>query len=114
MRVPPNIGLIICWPFVGLSDDCPRNIGSFGQILNTSSRVSVVNAPIQCRQQTIGYPSAEKLEVHDCLHGFLAGRGTGTAILEVKLAQELAQLEQEPWYGGFIDLKKAFDAMDID
>ena len=54
------------------------------------------------------------MEVHDCLHGFLAGRGTCTAILEVKLAQELAQLEQEPFYGGFIDLKKAFDAMDRD
>ena len=30
------------------------------------------------------------LELHDCLHGFLAGRGTGTAIMEVKLVQQLA------------------------
>ena len=39
------------------------------------------------------------IEFHDCLHGFLAGRGTGTAIMEVKLAQQLAYLEQEPLYG---------------
>jgi hypothetical protein len=30
------------------------------------------------------------IEFHDCLHGFLAGRGTGTATMEVKLAQQLA------------------------
>ena len=49
---------------------------------------------------------------HDCLHGFLAGRGTGTAIMEVKLVQQLAYLEQVPLYGLFLDLRKAFDAMD--
>ena len=27
------------------------------------------------------------LEYHDCLHGFLAGRGTGMAAMEVKLTQ---------------------------
>ena len=53
-----------------------------------------------------------KLECHDCLHGFLAGRGTGTAILEAKLAVQLAYKEQVPLYGIFIDLHKAFDAMD--
>jgi hypothetical protein len=34
------------------------------------------------------------------------------AILEVKLAQQLAHLEQEPFYGVFLDLKKAFDVID--
>ena len=52
------------------------------------------------------------LALHDCLHSFTAGRGTGTAIMEVKLAQQLAYLEQVPLYGLFIDLRKAFDAMD--
>jgi exonuclease III len=54
------------------------------------------------------------IEFHDCLHGFLTGRGTGTATTEVKLAQQLAYLEQQPLYGIFIDLKKAYDAMDRD
>ena len=52
------------------------------------------------------------IEFHDCLHGFLAGRGTGTATMEVKLAQQLAYREQEAWYQIFLDLRKAYDAMD--
>ena len=52
------------------------------------------------------------IEFHDCLHGFLTGRGTGTATLHVKLAQQLAYIEQEPLFRVFIDLKKAYDAMD--
>jgi hypothetical protein len=42
----------------------------------------------------------------------MAERGTGTAIIEAKLAQQLAFLAQLPLYGVFIDLRKAFDAMD--
>ena len=41
----------------------------------------------------------KKLDLHDCLCGFTAGRGTGTAIMEVKIAQQLAYLEQVPLYG---------------
>ena len=52
------------------------------------------------------------IKFHDCLHGFLAGRGTGTATMEVKLAQQLAYREQEAWYQIFLDLRKAYDAMD--
>ena len=44
---------------------------------------------------------------HDCLHGFLAGRGTGTVATEIKLAQQLAYIKQVPLYGVFIDLRKA-------
>ena len=54
----------------------------------------------------------ENIELHDSLHGCLAGQGTGTGIIEEKLAQQLAHLEQAPFFGVFIDLKKAFDAMD--
>ena len=54
------------------------------------------------------------IEFHDCLHGFLRGRGTGTATTEVKLTQQLAYLDQVPLYGIFIDLRKVYDAMDRD
>ena len=37
----------------------------------------------------------EAINFHDCLHGFLKGRGTGTATIEAKLAQQLAFIEQE-------------------
>ena len=35
----------------------------------------------------------EVIQFHDSLHGFMKGRGTGTATLEAKLAQQLAFLE---------------------
>jgi len=54
------------------------------------------------------------IEFHDCLHGFLAGKGTGTATIEAKLSQQLAYIEQQPLYGVYIDLRKAYDAMDRD
>ncbi|EJK60561.1 hypothetical protein THAOC_19061 [Thalassiosira oceanica] len=48
------------------------------------------------------------------LHGFVKGRGCGTAGIEAKLAQQFAYLQQSPLYGIFIDLRKAYDAMDRD
>ena len=33
------------------------------------------------------------------------------ALLQVKLAQQLAFWEQEAWYQIFLDLRKAYDAM---
>jgi hypothetical protein len=49
-------------------------------------------------------------DFHDLLHGCRNKRGTGTAGIEVKLAQQLAHLEH--FYGVFLDVKKAFGAMD--
>ena len=58
--------------------------------------------------------SLQVVQFHDCLHGFLKGRGTGTATIEAKLAQQLAYLEQQPFYEVFIDLCKAYDAIGRD
>ena len=38
------------------------------------------------------------LQLHDDLHGFRSGRGMGTAIIELKLAQELASIDQSPLF----------------
>ncbi len=54
----------------------------------------------------------EAIALHDSLHGCRNGRGTGTAVIKAKLTQQLAHIKQTPFYGVFIDLKKAFDAMD--
>ena len=54
----------------------------------------------------------QALPCHEALHGGLHGKGTGTAIMEMKLAQQLAFLEQIPLYAIFVDLRKAFDAVD--
>ena len=52
------------------------------------------------------------IQFHDCLHGFLKECAKGTATIEAKLAQQLAYLEQEALHTTFIDLHKAYDAMD--
>ena len=49
---------------------------------------------------------------HDVLHGFRAGRGTGTATLEAKLLQQLAALREEVLYVIFLDLHKAYETLD--
>ncbi len=54
----------------------------------------------------------EATVLHDSLHGCLALQGMGTGVIEAKLAQQLAHLEQTPFPGIFIDLRKTFDAMD--
>jgi hypothetical protein len=50
--------------------------------------------------------------LHDSLHGCHNKCSTGTAIIEAKLAQQLLHLKLKPFYGVFLDLRKAFDAMD--
>ena len=49
---------------------------------------------------------------HDLLHGFREGRGTGTATLEAKLLHQLAAMREEVLYVIFLDLHKAYDALD--
>jgi hypothetical protein len=52
------------------------------------------------------------IEFHPCLHGGLPKRGTGTATIEAKLAQQLAWMEQEPLNQVFVDLVKVYDHLD--
>ena len=54
------------------------------------------------------------VDFNDCLHGFVKKRGCGTAGIEAKLLQQLSYLQQTPLFGIFIDLRKAYDAMDRD
>jgi hypothetical protein len=54
----------------------------------------------------------DAINLHDSLYGCRHNRGTGTAIVEAKLAQQLSYLELRPFYRVFLDLRKAFDAMD--
>ena len=49
---------------------------------------------------------------HDVLHGFRAGRGTRTATLKAKLIQQLAAMREEVLYVIFLELTKAYNALD--
>ena len=56
----------------------------------------------------------DAIKLHDCLHGCRANRGTGTAVIKAKMVQQLSYLELKPFYGVFLNLKKAFNLMDQD
>ena len=51
------------------------------------------------------------LQMHDVFHGFRAGRGTGMAIIELKLTQDLARIYQDPLFLVLLDLWKAYDTV---
>ena len=53
----------------------------------------------------------ESITFHNFLHGFQAGRGTGTPTLDSKLLQQLADLREEVLYVIFLDLYKASYAL---
>ena len=65
--------------------------------------------PIWKVMEMLIYNRLKKTELQDCLCGFIVDRSTGTAIMEVKLAQQLAYLEQVPLYGLCIDIQKAIN-----
>ena len=44
------------------------------------------------------------LHIHDALHRFRSGRGTGTSITELKIAQDLSSIDQDPLFLVFLDL----------
>jgi hypothetical protein len=46
----------------------------------------------------------DAIKLHNSLHGCCHNRGTGTAIIKAKLAQQLLHLELKPFYGIFLDL----------
>jgi len=55
-----------------------------------------------------------EVKFHDIIHGLVKGRGTSTAIIEAKLQQELANIQRQPLFQIFLDLKKAYDSVDRD
>ena len=52
------------------------------------------------------------VQLHDLLQGFCAGRGAGTAIMELKLAQDLESMDQDPLLLVFLYLGKAYNNLD--
>jgi hypothetical protein len=52
------------------------------------------------------------IQFHPDLHGFRHRRGCGTAILEAKLEMQWAAFSSVPYFQIFLDLAKAYDAVD--
>ncbi len=74
-------------------------------------RIGLLKPVWKCIERVIDH-RLDAINLHDSLHGCRNNRRTGTAIIEAKLAQQLSYLELKPFYGIFLDLWKAFDAMD--
>ena len=51
------------------------------------------------------------LQLYNILHGFRSGRGIWTAIMDLKLAQELASIDQDLLFLVFLDLRKGYDTV---
>ena len=54
----------------------------------------------------------EVIIYHDALCTFWEGRGTGTVSPEAKLIQHLTAMREAVLFGVFLDLEKAYDALD--
>ena len=52
------------------------------------------------------------VQSHDVSHGYCAGKGTRTAIMEFKLLQELASVDQDPLLLVFLELRKSYDNLE--
>ena len=65
----------------------------------------VVNSVIDTLIKTV-------LTFHDVIYGFCASRGTGMAIMEPKMVQELASIDQDPLFLAFLDLRKAYNTLE--
>jgi hypothetical protein len=97
-------GIVPCqllWIIVVL---IPKGGGDYHGIGLLEPIWKVIEQVIDCRLDSI--------QLHDSLQGCWHQQGTGTAIIEAKLAQQLSYLEMQPFYKVFLDLRKAFDAMD--
>ena len=69
--------------------------------------ISAISNPLQYQvTPIINRRFTSSITYHDALHGFRAGRGTGTATLEAKLLQHLTALREEVLYVIFLDLAK--------
>ena len=58
------------------------------------------------------HPNQDWVTFHDVLHGFCASRGTGMAIMEPKMVQELASIDHDPLFLALLDLQKAYNTLE--
>ena len=61
--------------------------------------------------EILNHRLTSSITFHDFLHGFRAGGGTGIVTLEAKLLQQIAALREEVLYVIFLDLHKAYNAL---
>ena len=98
--------------FMWKHGDIPRYLGWIILVLipkgNTDTRgIGLLESMWKLVESIIETLLRESVRLHDVLHSFCSGRGTGTSILEPKLAQELTRVDQDPLFLVLLDPKKA-------
>ena len=80
---------------------------------NTNTRgIDLLESLWKVVEELIDTRLRSSVRLHNVLHGFCEERGMGTAILELKLAQELTSVSQDPMFLVFLDLRNSYDAVD--
>lgn len=82
--------------------------GKTGQYLG----VGLVNTVLKVFSCIMNDRIVKGIEYHNFVHGFREGRGTSTAMLEVKLLMDHGTFTDNTVYQVLIDLKKAYDSVD--
>ena len=54
----------------------------------------------------INHQISSSIQFHDALHGFCAGRGTGTTTIEAKLLRKIISMKEMVLHSIFPDLKR--------
>ena len=62
----------------------------------------------------INYRLSYYIQFHDIMHGFHAGRGTGTATLKANLLQKIISMWYIVFHNIFVNLSKSYDALDME
>ena len=62
----------------------------------------------------INFRISSSIQFHDALHGFRAGRGTGTSNPKAKLLQQLIATREVVLHSILLELRKAYNALDRD
>ena len=74
--------------------------------------IGLVEAIWKAMAVILNYRFTTAITYHDFFHVFRAGRGTGTATLELKLLQQVAALREAVLHEIFLDLHKAYNDLD--
>ena len=78
-----------------------------------SIEISLVEVIWKVCASTTNIRIRQTTTLHNALHGFIQGRGTGKATMGANLAKKLAGIVHEPLFQGFIDVRKAYNSLDI-
>ena len=107
LKDPPRAELWMCLVDIDqnmwLTGDIPQDLGWNFLVLipkgtTDTQCIGLLETLWEVVETLIDTSVRASLQFHDVIHIFRSGRGTGTAIMELKLAQELSSVDHDPPY----------------